>query len=95
MTEFVGLRPDGARELCTTMGDVLQQISPLKSALSSGISEAGDDCPSTARGTAVLDRYGTFLTDARRDLAWRVTDADVAGVAAYLMDEGERKPGEP
>ncbi|GAA1291983.1 hypothetical protein Psi02_36770 [Planotetraspora silvatica] len=72
MTEFVGLRPDGARELCTTMGDVLQQISPLKSALSNGISEAGSDYPSTARHADVLDRSGTFLTDSRRDLTWRV-----------------------
>jgi hypothetical protein len=72
VTEFVGLRPDGARELCTVMGDVLRQISPLKSALASGISEAGSDYPSTARGADVLDRSGSFLTDSRRDLTWRI-----------------------
>ncbi|ETK33277.1 hypothetical protein [Microbispora sp. ATCC PTA-5024] len=72
MGEFVGLNPDGARRLCATMGDVLGRVPGLKKALAEGIGEAGTDYPSTARGAEVLDRSGSFLTDSRRDLTWRI-----------------------
>ncbi|MEW9526997.1 hypothetical protein [Microbispora sp. NPDC049125] len=72
MGEFVGLEPGGARALCTTMGTVLSQVSTIKAALAEGIGQAGTDYPAAAGGAEALNRSGSFLTDAQRDLKWRI-----------------------
>ncbi|WP_406317209.1 hypothetical protein OHA77_08305 [Streptosporangium sp. NBC_01639] len=71
MAEFVGIDPAGARRLISSMGDAVQRAKTLRPSLSASIAEAGPDWPA-GPGAEVLDNVGRFLSEAQRDLTWRV-----------------------
>lgn len=106
MEEFVGLNPDKARRLVSSLRDTADRLVKLRNNLARAVQDARAElAPGGEHGPGTFTRYIDFLNESARDLEWRIRvitsgslppptpDGIVTGKVGFLNEEEAKRQG--
>lgn len=106
MEEIVGLNPDKARRLVSSLRTTADRLVKLRSNLARAVQDARTElAPGGEHGPGTFTRYIDFLNESARDLEWRIRvitsgslppptpDGIVTGKVGFLNEEEAKRQG--